>query len=81
MHELLQLWYIRVRLLACFVFFPSGVLRLQSDWSPSCGHRLDYASWCENNNNNSNSNNNSNINNNNNNDDNNNNNNNNYGPT
>ena len=32
--------------------FPWGIPQLQSDWSLSCDHGLDYASYCENNNNN-----------------------------
>ena len=28
-----------------FVFFPWGIPQLQSDWSLSCDHRLDYASY------------------------------------
>ena len=32
--------------------FPWGIPQLQSDWSLSCDHGLDYASPCENNNNN-----------------------------
>ena len=28
----------------CFVFFPGGIPQLQSDWSLSCNHGLDYAS-------------------------------------
>ena len=31
------------------VFFPWGIPQLQSDWSLSCDHGLDYASKCENN--------------------------------
>ena len=34
-----------------FVFFPWGIPQLQSEWSLSCDHGLDYASECENNNN------------------------------
>ena len=34
--------------------FPWGIPRLQSDWSLSCDHGLDYASYCENINNNNN---------------------------
>ena len=29
----------------CFVFFPWGIPPLQSDWSLSCNHGLDYASY------------------------------------
>ena len=36
--------------LGLFVFFPWGIPQLQSDWSLSCDHGLDYASLCENNN-------------------------------
>ena len=36
--------------------FPWGIHQLQSDWSLSCDHGLDYASYCENNNNNNNNN-------------------------
>ena len=32
------------------VCFPCGIPPLQSDWSLSCDHGLDYASCCENNN-------------------------------
>ena len=32
--------------------FPWGIPQLQSEWSLSCDHRLDYASLCENNNSN-----------------------------
>ena len=36
--------------LGLFVFFPQGIPQLQSDWSLSCDHGLDYSSKCENNN-------------------------------
>ena len=38
-----HLWFVCV--------FPRGIPQLQSDWSLSCDHGLDYASSCENNNN------------------------------
>ena len=37
-----HLWFVCV--------LPSGIPQLQSDWSLSCDHGLDYASECENNN-------------------------------
>ena len=49
---------VQVPLSGCFVCFVPVVPQLQSDWSLSCDHGLDNASYCENNNNNSSSNNN-----------------------
>ena len=42
-HELRQLWYMRVPPWVVCVF-PWGFPQLQSDWSLSCDHGLDYAS-------------------------------------
>ena len=39
----------RVPPLVLYVFFAWGIPQLQSDWSLSCDHGLDYASECENN--------------------------------
>ena len=42
-----MIYRMRVPPLVLFVFFPWGIPQIQSDWSLSCDHGLDYASLCE----------------------------------
>ena len=41
-----SLWprHLRLQTSGSLVFFPAGIPQLQSYWSLSCDHRLDYAS-------------------------------------